>query len=91
MTKRGGIEQSESGEPLQAKPIPCFQWRARQTSLGGGNCLVSMTNNHTAGFGTCTQRGMTIPSNLSSEMHLGKCPDHTEFQSWRVNEFQNSS
>ena len=27
---------------------------------------------------------MTIPSYPSSEMHLGKLPDHTEFQSWIV-------
>ena len=37
-----------------------------------------------AGIGTCTQSGMAIPSFLSSEMHLGKFPHHTEFQSWRV-------
>ena len=40
---------------------------------------------HAAGIGTCTQSGMTIPSFSSSEMHLGKFPDHTEFQSWIVN------
>ena len=28
---------------------------------------------------------MAIPSHLSSDMHLGKFPDHTEFQSWIVN------
>ena len=28
---------------------------------------------------------MTIPSSSSSEMHLGKFPDHTELQSWIVN------
>ena len=52
---------------------------------------MSMTNNHAAGIGTCTQSGMTIPSYLSSEMHLGKFLYHTEFQSWRVNELQNRS
>ena len=36
-------------------------------------------------MGTCTQSGMIIPSYLSLEMHLGKFPDHTEFQSWIVN------
>ena len=36
-------------------------------------------------FGTCTRSGMTIPSFPSSEMHLGKFTDHTEFQSWIVN------
>ena len=41
--------------------------------------------NHAAGIGTCTQCGMTIPSYPSSEMHLGKFPDHTEFQSPIVN------
>ena len=41
--------------------------------------------NHAAGIETCTQSGMTIPGYLSSEMHLGKFPDHTEFQSWIAN------
>ena len=40
---------------------------------------------HAAGIGTCTQSAMTIPSYLSSEMHLERFPDHTEFQSWIVN------
>ena len=48
------------------------------------SCLKSMTNN-AAGIGTCTQSGMAIPSYPSWEMHLGKFPDHTEFQSWVVN------
>ena len=42
---------------------------------------MSVTN-HATGIGTCTQSGMTIQSYPSSEMHLGKFPDHTEFQSW---------
>ena len=44
-----------------------------------------MTSYHAAGIGTCIQSGMTIPSYLSSEMHLGTFPDHTEVQSWIVN------
>ena len=40
---------------------------------------------HAACIGTCTQSGMVIPGHPSSEMHLGKFPDHTEFQSWIVN------
>ena len=40
--------------------------------------------NHAVGFGTCIQ-GMSIPSYLSSEMHLQKFPDQTQFQSWIVN------
>ena len=63
-----GFGKSESGEPLQAIPIPCFQERGRPTSLDRGNCPMSVTNNHAAGIGTCTQSGMTIPSCLSSEM-----------------------
>ena len=35
--------------------------------------------------GLGTQSGMINPSHPSSEMHLGKFPDHTEFQSWIVN------
>ena len=49
-------------------------------SLDDRNCLMPMTNS-AAGIGTCTQSGMTIPSFPSSEMHLGKFPDHTELQS----------
>ena len=40
---------------------------------------------HAAGIRTCTQSCMTMPSHPSSEMHLGKFPDHTEFQSRIVN------
>ena len=32
---------------------------------------MSMTD-HAKGIGTCTQSGMTIPSYLSSQMHLQK-------------------
>ena len=46
---------------------------------------MSMTNNHAAGIGTCSQSGMTIPSHLSPEMHLGNFPDHTEFKIWMMN------
>ena len=45
---------------------------------------TSLTN-HAAGTGTCSQSRMTIPSYLSPEMHVGKFPDHTEFQIWIVN------
>ena len=38
-----------------------------------------------AGIGIFIESGMTIPSYLSLEMHLGKFPDRTEFQCWRVN------
>ena len=70
---------------MQKVLMPCFQEKAGQTSLDEGNCPWSVTKNRAAGIGTCTQSDMTIPSYLSSEMHLGKFPDHTEFQSWRVN------
>ena len=59
----------------------CFSVRAREKCPDDKNCLMSMTN-HAAGIGTCTQGGMTIPSHPSSEMRLGKSPDHTEFHSW---------
>ena len=39
---------------------------------------------HAAGIGTCTQSDMINPSHPSSEMHLGRFPDHTEFKSWIV-------
>ena len=82
--RRDGIEKSGSEEPLQSMPLPFFSVRAREKSPDDSNCLMSMKN-HSVGVGTCTQSGMTIPSYLSSEMHLGKFPDHTEFQSWIVN------
>ena len=83
--RREGIEKSRSEEPLQSIPLPCFHGRARQKSPYGGNREMSMTSYYAAGIGTCSQSGMTIPSYPSSEMHLGKFPDHTEFQSWIVN------
>ena len=83
--RREGIEKSGSEEPLQSIPLPCFQGRAGQKSLDGGNCPLFMTIYPAAGIGTCTQSGMTIPSYPSSEMHLGKFPDHMELQSWIVN------
>ena len=52
-----------------------------KTNLDDRNFLKSMAH-HALGIGTCTQSGMTNPSYPSSEMHLGKFPDHTEFQSW---------
>ena len=75
-----GIEKSVSEEPLQSIPLPCFSARARKKGLDD-KYVLCMTN-HAAGIGTCTQSGMTIPSFLSSEMHLQKFPDQTEFQSW---------
>ena len=82
--RREGIEKSGSEEPLQSIPLPCFSGRAEEKSLDDRNCLESMAHN-AAGTGTCTQSGMTIPSYPSSEMHLGKFHDHTEFQRWIVN------
>ena len=66
-----GIEKSESEEPLQTIPLPCFSVRAREKSPDDRTCLMSMTD-HAAGIGTCTQSGMTIPSYPSSELHLEK-------------------
>ena len=82
--KRGGFERREIEEPLHSLPLPCFSARARGKRLDDRNSIVSMTD-HASGIGTCTQNGMTIPSFPSSEMHLGKFPDHTEFQRWIVN------
>ena len=45
---------------------------------------MSLTYN-ALGIGICTQSGMTIPSFISSEMHLGGFPDQTELQMWIVN------
>ena len=69
---------------MQPIPLPCFPGKAQEKSLDDRNCLKSMAH-HTAGIGTCTQSGMINPSHPSSEMHLEKFPDHTEFQSWIVN------
>ena len=78
--RREGIEKRGNQEPLQSIPPPCFQEKGRTYGLNDRNFLTSMTN-HAAGIGTCTHSGMTIPSYPSSEMHLGKFLDHTEFQS----------
>ena len=77
-----GIEKSESGEPLQSTPLSCSS-NVQTKSLNGGKCPMFMTN-RAVGIGTCVQ-GMTIPSYLSSKMHLQKFPDQTKFQSWIVN------
>ena len=69
---------------MQSIPLPCFHERAMEKSPDDRNFPMSMTN-HATGIGTCTQSGMTIPSYPSSEMHLGKFPDHKEFQSRIVN------
>ena len=65
---REEVEKSGSEEPLQSTLISCFSVRTRRKSLDGGKCHMSVTN-HAMGIGTCIQ-GMTIPSYLSSEMHL---------------------
>ena len=77
-----GIENNGSDEPLQLLPLPCFFVRAKKKS-GRQMSLMSMTN-HAVGIGTCSQ-SMTLPSYLSSEMHLEKFFLQTEFQSWVVN------
>ena len=82
--RREGIEKRGSEESLQSIPLPCFQVKARTCGLDERGCLTSITN-HAVGIGSCTQIGMTIPSCPSSEMRLGKFPDHTEVQSWIVN------
>ena len=41
------------------QPISCFSVRAREKSLDGGKCPVSMTND-AAGIGTCNRSGMTL-------------------------------
>ena len=38
--RREGIEKSGSEEPLQSIPLPCFQERARQKSLDGGQITM---------------------------------------------------
>ena len=46
---------------------------------------MSTTHNHAAGMGTYTQSGMTnYPGYQTPDIHLGKFPDHTDVQSWRV-------
>ena len=82
--RREGIEKSGSEEPFQSIPLPCFSVRARERVWTTANCVKSLTH-HAADIRTCTQSGMTIPSDPSSAMHLGKFPNHTECQSWTVN------
>ena len=54
--------------------ISCGRWfsNIKTKRLNGGKCPMLLTN-HAVGIGTCIQ-GMTIPSYLSSEMHLQKVP-----------------
>ena len=82
--RREGIEKSGSEEPLQPIPLPCLLGKAKEKRPDDINCLKSLAH-YAAGIGTCTESGMINPSYLSSEMHLGKFPDHTEFRSWIVN------
>ena len=77
-----GIENNRSEQPLQSIPLPCFRVRARRKKSRRQVSLMYMTNH--AVIGTCTQ-SITIRSYLSSEMHLQKILDQTEFQSWIVN------
>ena len=72
MNRIDGIETSESGEPLQPIPMPCFQGRARVESRDSGDCPMSMTYNLAAGIGTYTQSGMTnYPGYPTPEMKFG--------------------
>ena len=82
--RREGIEKSGNEKPLQPMPLPCLSGKAKEKSLDDSKCLKSMAH-HAASIGTCTQSGMINSSHLSSEMHLGKFTDHTEFQIWIVN------
>ena len=59
-----------------------FLSERKTKSLSGRKCPVFVTN-HAVGIGTSIQ-GMTIPSYLSSKMHLQKFPDQTKFQGWIV-------
>ena len=74
-----GIEKIGSEEPLQALLLPCFSRKARGKVQTTKKCLMCVVD-HALGIWTCFQ-GMTIPSYLSSEKHLQKFPDQTEFQS----------
>ena len=77
-------ERIEKSRTIATNTFALLFGKTKGKSLDDRNCLMSMTT-HAAGIGTCTQSGMTIPSYLSSELHLEKFPDHTEFQSWSVN------
>ena len=60
-----------------------FLDKSKTKSLNGGKCPLFMTN-RAVGIGTCIQ-GVTIPSCLSSKMHLHKFHDQTKFRSWIAN------
>ena len=79
-----GNQKSGSEEPLQSILSLSFSVGAMEKGLDDRNCLKSMTH-HAAGIGSCAQSGMSIPSYLSLEMHLGKFPDQAEVHSWIVN------
>ena len=60
-----------------------FLGKSKTKSLNGGKCPLFRTN-RAVGIGTCVQ-GVTIPSCLSSKMHLHRVHDQTKFRSWIVN------
>ena len=64
-----GIEKSGSEEPLKSIPLPCFQGRAGQTCLDGGNRPYVYDKLSCCGY------WVTIPSYPSAEIHLGKFPE----------------
>ena len=75
--RREGIEQSGCEKSIATNTFTLLFGKSKREKR---SCLKSVTN-HAAGIGTCTQSDMTIPSYPSSEMHLGKVPDHTKYQS----------
>ena len=76
------IDKSGSEKPLQPIPLPCFSGKAKENVWTTAIVLsLWLTMPRVLGL---------VPSYPSSEMHLGKLPDHTEFQSWGLLEGEES-
>ena len=82
--RREEIEKSGSEKTIATNTFTLF-FRKRKGKMPGRQMSLKSMSHHAAGIGTCTQSGMINPRHSSSEMHLGKFLNHTEFQSWIVN------
>ena len=83
--RREGIEKSESEEPLQ--PMRLLFWCVKSRGKKSGRQKLSKVyGSPCRGYRDLHSKWHDkLRDNPSSEMHLVKFTDHTEFQSWIVN------
>ena len=78
------LEKELNQEPMTTIPIPCFREEQEEevTKVENTPTLVAGVQKHAIEFGTFSQSGMlNYPGYQITEIHLGKFPDPTEFQS----------